>query len=418
MFYNKRGGDFMKERIIFHIDVNNAFLSWTAVLLLHQGYHQDIRKIPSIIGGDELKRRGIVLAKSPVAKKFGIVTAETLYSARKKCPNVEVFSPNYEWYYQKSRELVKYLSKYTPIIEQFSVDECFLDMTGTNYLYKDYLALATFIKDDIKKKFGYTVNVGVANNKLCAKMASDFLKPDKVHTLFKGEIKEKLWPLPVGDLFMVGRKTALELEKMNIKTIRQLAEAPKSILIRHFKSQSVYLKEAANGIDMTPVDAHSSKNESISISETLPYDYQDGEKLEEILFRQTEEVARQLRYQKKYTQTIAVVFKNKDFKNYSAQTKLMNTTDKTEEIYKWVLKVFRGNWKQDPIRLIGVRLASLTATKEKQLSIFDNNEEEAEDDIQRTLDEINKKYGAVKIAPASLKLLGQCRTKNQYKKSE
>lgn len=264
----------MKERIIFHIDVNNAFLSWTAVLLLHQGYHQDIRKIPSIIGGDELKRRGIVLAKSPVAKKFGIVTAETLYSARKKCPNVEVFSPNYEWYYQKSRELVKYLSKYTPIIEQFSVDECFLDMTGTNYLYKDYLALATFIKDDIKKKFGYTVNVGVANNKLCAKMASDFLKPDKVHTLFKGEIKEKLWPLPVGDLFMVGRKTALELEKMNIKTIRQLAEAPKSILIRHFKSQSVYLKEAANGIDMTPVDAHSSKNESISISETLPHYYQ------------------------------------------------------------------------------------------------------------------------------------------------
>lgn len=408
----------MKERIIFHIDVNNAFLSWTAVLLLRQGYCQDIRKIPSIIGGDESKRRGIVLAKSPIAKKFGIVTAETLYSARRKCPNVEVFSPNYEWYYQRSRELVKYLSKYTPIIEQFSVDECFLDMTGTNYLYKDYLALATFIKDDIKKKFGYTVNVGVANNKLCAKMASDFEKPDKVHTLFKDEIKEKLWPLPVRDLFMVGKKTTLELEKMNIKTIGQLAETSDAILIRHFKNQSVYLKEAANGIDMTSVDAHSSKNESISISETLPYDYQDGEKLEEVLFRQTEEVARQLRYQKKYTQTIAVVFKNKDFKNYSAQMKLMNATDKTEEIYKWVLEVFRGNWKQDPIRLIGIRLTSLTVIKERQLSIFDDNQEDMENNIQKTLDEINKKYGSAKIAPASLKLLGQCRTKNQYKKNE
>lgn len=408
----------MKERIIFHIDVNNAFLSWTAVLLLRQGYHQDIRKIPSIIGGDESKRRGIVLAKSPVAKRFGIVTAETLYSARKKCPNIEVFSPNYEWYYQKSRELVEYLSKYTPIIEQFSVDECFLDMTGTNYLYKDYLALATFIKDDIKKKFGYTVNVGVANNKLCAKMASDFEKPDKVHTLFKDEIKEKLWPLPVRDLFMVGKKTTLELEKMNIKTIGQLAETSNAILIRHFKNQSVYLKEAANGIDMTSVDAHSSKNESISISETLPYDYQDGEKLEEVLFRQTEEVARQLRDQKKYTQTIAVVFKNKDFKNYSAQMKLMNATDKTEEIYKWVLEVFRGNWKQDPIRLIGIRLTSLTVIKERQLSIFDDNQEDMENNIQKTLDEINKKYGSAKIAPASLKLLGQCRTKNQYKKNE
>ena len=181
----------MKERLIFHIDVNNAFLSWSAVLLLKQGYRQDIRKIPSIIGGDESKRHGIVLAKSPIAKRFGVVTAETLYSAKKKCPTLQIFSSNYEWYYEKSRELMKYLSQYTPVMEQFSVDECFLDMTGTSYLYKDYIKLAYFIKDDIKKKFGYTVNVGIGNNKLCAKMASDFEKPDKVHTLLKGEIKDK-----------------------------------------------------------------------------------------------------------------------------------------------------------------------------------------------------------------------------------
>ena len=175
----------MKEKIIFHIDVNNAFLSWTAVYLLNHGFQKDIRLVASVIGGDEKSRRGIVLAKSPIAKKYGINTAETLYSAREKCKNLEIYPPNYKWYYEKSLELMKYLSQYSPIQEQLSVDECFLDMTGMKYLYKDLIQLAHQIKDEIKNKFGYTVNIGIANNKLCAKMASDFEKPDKVHTLFK-----------------------------------------------------------------------------------------------------------------------------------------------------------------------------------------------------------------------------------------
>jgi len=405
----------MKERIIFHIDVNNAFLSWSAVLLLKQGYKEDIRKIPAIIGGDETKRRGIVLAKSPIAKRFGVVTAETLYSAKKKCPSLQVFPPNYEWYYEKSRELMKYLSQYTPIMEQFSVDECFLDMTGTTYLYKDYQSLAYKIKEEIKNKFGYTVNIGIANNKLCAKMASDFEKPDKVHTLWKEEVKEKLWPLPVKDLFMVGKKTAFTLQKLNIKTVKDLAEASDALLYKYFKNQSSYLKEAANGIDTSPVEARSSKNESISISETLPYDYEDAEKLKEVLFRQTEEVTRELRAKKQYAKTVAVIFKNNRFISYSAQIGLFNTTDQTEEVYKNVIEVFEKNWKEDPIRLIGVRLSNLTDKREKQLSLFEeNNEKEEEDKIQKTLDEINRKYGSTKIAPASLKLLGE--EKNKYKK--
>ena len=161
----------MKERIVFHIDVNNAFLSWTAVKLLKEGYKEDIRKIPSVIAGEEKERRGIVLAKSPIAKKYHIVTAENLYQARKKCPSLKVFVPDYKWYSEKSKELFTYLSQYSPTMEQFSIDECFMDMTGTNYLYKDYQKLAYYIKDDIKKRFGYTVNIGIGNNKLCAKMA-------------------------------------------------------------------------------------------------------------------------------------------------------------------------------------------------------------------------------------------------------
>ena len=227
----------MKENVIFHIDVNNAFLSWTAVYLLNQEFNKDIRKVPSIIGGDEQSRKGIVLAKSPVAKKMGIKTAETIYSAKKKCPNIEIYPSNYKWYYEKSRELMNYLSQYSPLQEQLSIDECFLDMSGMNYIYNDLIKLAYKIKAEIKEKFGYTVNIGIANNKLCAKMASDFEKPDKVHTLFNNEIKDKLWPLDVGRLYMCGNKTKEELNRMNIYTIEDLAKAKPSLLERKFKSQ-------------------------------------------------------------------------------------------------------------------------------------------------------------------------------------
>ena len=409
----------MSDRIIFHIDVNNAFLSWTAVLLLKKGYRQDIRKIPSIIGGDEKQRRGIVLAKSPIAKKFGIKTAETIYSAKKKCPQLQNFSPNYSWYYKKSNELYNYLCNYTPLIERYSIDECFLDMTGTNYLYNDYEQLAYKIKNDIKEKFGYTVNVGIGNNKLCAKMASDFEKPDKVHTLYKEEIKNKLWPLPVGDLFMVGKRSSELLNKLNIITIEQLANTDYKKLERYFKNQAKYLKEAAMGIDDTKVEPRSSKTTSISISETLPYDYTEEEKLKEILFRQTEEVTRQLRKQKQYTRTVAVIYKNDQFNNYSSQAKLKNPTNNTKEIYKLVIEIFKKSYKKDPIRLIGVRLADLSSTKESQLTLFDDNENddiEKDNEIQKTIDNINEKFGKSLIAPASLKIIGTAKTKKQYKK--
>lgn len=408
------------EKIIFHIDVNNAFLSWTAVYLLKAGYKRDIRKIPSIIGGDESKRHGIVLAKSPIAKKFGVVTAETLYQARKKCPNIEIFSPNYNWYYEKSNELFNYLCQYTPNIERFSVDEAFLDMTGTNHLYNDYIQLAYKIKDEIKLKFNYTVNVGIGNNKLCAKMASDFEKPDKVHTLFEHEIKEKMWPLPVGELFMVGKKTSEKLNRLNIKTIRDLAETNINYLKKNFKNQAEFLKNSANGIDHSKVEVKNAKNASISISETLPFDYEDLEKLKEILFRQSSEVGRQLRNKKKYTRTIAVIYKNNLFQSYSRQTKLEIPTNKSEEIYKTAALILQQTWKDDAIRLIGIRLTDFTDTLESQISLFETNKKETtkEDNFQEIIDTINNKFGNNAVIPASIKKIGVSREKmKKIKKS-
>lgn len=408
----------MKERIIFHIDVNNAFLSWTAVYLLKNGYKKDIRKVPSIIGGDEKQRRGIVLAKSPIAKKYGIITAETIYSAKKKCPNLEIYPPNYQWYYEKSKELMEYLSKYSPNLEQFSVDECFLEMTGMNYLYDDLTELANNIKNEIKERFGYTVNIGIGNNKLCAKMASDFEKPDKVHTLYKNEIVSKLWPLDVGDLLMCGKSTKKELNALNIFTIGDLARTPSKILEKHFKNQGKYLQNAARGIDDSKVEPKKSKNQSISISETLPYNYQDKEKIKEVLFRQTEELSRELRSKEKYTKTIGIILKNKNFVTYSAQVSLAKPTKNTKEILKNIYQLLEDNYRDDEIRLIGVRFASLTDERQEQINLFnieEVKEEEKEDNIQKTMDNINNKYGKSLIKPASLQLLKDSeRKKKKY----
>ncbi len=390
-----------KERVIFHIDVNNAFLSWTAVKLLNEGYKTDIRMIPSIIGGDESKRHGIVLAKSPVAKKYGIKTAETIYSARKKCSGLKIYPPVHEYYHDTSRKLFSYLSKYSPDMEQISVDECFLDMSNTNYLYDDLIGLAYKIKDEIKNKFGFTVNIGIGNNKLCAKMASDFEKPDKVHTLFLEEVKEKMWPLPVSDLFMVGRKSSEKLESFGIKTIGDLAKADINFLKKHFKSSGVTMWEYANGIDNSKVVTLEEANKCISVSETFEIDVDNINRLKKTLLQQTEKVTKILRSQQCYTSTVAVTIKTYDFKTFSKQIKLENPTDITSEIYENIITLFENFWDGTKIRNLGVRLSNFTDHCDRQLSLFDSYDE-LDHKLGRTLDSIKDKYGNNIVMPASL----------------
>ena len=234
------------ERQILHVDVNNAFLSWAAVERLKQGESLDIRTIPAIIGGDETRRAGIVLAKSMLAKKYGIKTGETIYSAKKKCPNLRVFpSCEYRVYKEYSNKLYNMLLSYTDKIERFSVDECFLDMT--EYLMKDSLINKAYeISRRVKEEFGFTVNIGVAHNKLLAKMASDFEKPDKVHTLFENELGGKMWPLPISELFMLGKKTVPKLNSMGIEKIGDLARYDKEKIVKKFGKHGLMMWEYAN----------------------------------------------------------------------------------------------------------------------------------------------------------------------------
>ncbi len=387
------------KRIIMHIDVNNAFLSWTAVELLDKGYSIDIRTIEAIIGGDESRRAGIVLAKSPPAKKKGVVTAETIYSAKRKCPNLKIFPPNYHMYKEKSNSLFKLLSKYTPDIEVASIDECYLDYGKVKSMYGDELEFAKKLQKEIFDTLKFTVNIGIANNKLCAKMASDFSKPNKIHTLYDYEIKEKMHPLPIEDLFGVGKQTSKKLREIGINTIGDLANKNEQVLKRIFKNQAHYLKQIANGISDSEVDSSAWIPKGISNEITLEEDATSLKELYKYLNILSEMVSKRIRKENKYASTICVILKDSSFKRYSHQKKLKNPISSQSEIYKYSKEVLEAFYHNEPIRLIGIRLDNLKKEKTYQTSLFEEPKEE--DALDKIMDSINNKYGKSVIKRAS-----------------
>lgn len=394
------------NRIILHVDVNNAFLSWTAVWMLKNGSGKDIRERYAIIGGDETERRGIVLAKSNPCKKKGVITAEPIYSARRKCPYLEVYKPNFEIYRYFSDKMYEYLCTYTDVIERYSIDECFLDYTNSVNLFGDPVKIAYKIKDDIYNMFGFTVNVGVGNNKLLAKMASDFEKPNKVHTLFSNEIVEKMHPLPVEDLFMIGKATSKKLSEMNIKTIGELAMFPLENLNKRFKSMGKMIHDYANGIDNSPVYYEREMVKSISSSTVLPYNYRDINMIYNVIRKLSSDIGKKLRNNKLYADTIGIWFKYNYFDKFSRQEKLDVSIATDEEIYNNSIKIFNDIWNhEDGIRSICVFVSGLSSERKKQLSIFDIDidDNDSSDKLQGVIDDIKNKYGDDIIKFANIK---------------
>lgn len=390
------------EKIIFHIDVNNAFLSWTALDLLNQGYKYDIRDSYAVIGGDPKARKGIVLAKSNACKKLDIYTSMTLYEAKKKCPVLKIYPPNYKFYSEMSNKLFNLLSKYTPDIEIASIDECYLDYGKVKKLYGDEYDFALKLQKEIYETLKFTVNIGIANNKLCAKMASDFSKPNKIHTLYNHEIKTKMYPLPISELFMVGKKTSEKLTSLGIKTIGDLANFPYDKLYSYFKNQASFLINQAKGIDDSIVDSETFIPKGISNEITLEKDIVTKEGLYPYLMSLCETVSIRLRKQKKYATVICVILKDNYFKRKSHQKKLVNATNVTSEIYKISKEILNEMWNDEKIRLIGVRLDKLVDNVLYQASLFDQeNIEESKVDI--VIDSLKQKYGNKIITKASLK---------------
>ena len=382
------------EREILHVDVNNAFLSWTAVEMLKNGNDLDIRTIPSIIGGDEARRSGIVLAKSMKAKECGVVTAETIYQAKKKCPNLQIFKGlPYKKYQEYSNSLYNLLLEYTDKIERFSIDECFLDMT--EYLRGDTLLdKAKEINKRVREELKFTVNVGVAHNKLLAKMASDFKKPDLVHTLFENEIMAKMWPLPASELFMLGRKTVPKLYNMGIKTIGDLAKTDREVLIKKFGKHGNLMWEYANGIDYSPVKYEKELPKSIGNSTTFPKDITNKEELEQILLALTEQVTFRLRKHNLLANVVNVQLRTNKFENFSHQSRLDFTTANTKNIYEKAKKLLGEMYKKGvPFRLIGLKVDDLVNKDEVQLSFFSKEDDVKQEKLDKIIDKINEKYG-------------------------
>lgn len=381
------------EKQILHIDVNNAFLSWTAVEMLKNGNKIDIREIPCIIGGDEQRRSGIVLAKSMKAKMCGVVTAETIYQAKRKCPNLQVFSGlEYKTYKTYSNLLYHLLSEYTDKIERYSIDECFLDMT--EYLMKDTLYnKAKEIGKRVREELGFTVNIGVAHNKFLAKMASDFVKPDRVHTLFENEIPSKMWNLPTSEMFMLGKKTVPKLYQMGIKTIGDLAKTDRETLIKKFGKHGNLMWEYANGIDKSEIIDKPELPKSIGNSTTFPKDISEIQKLEQVLLAITEQVTYRLRKYDLLAKSVSVQLRSDQFEDISHQGKLDFETASTKEIYKKAKELLHELYKNGMfIRLLGLRVDHLIKKDEMQLSFFAKRDDKQEK-LDETIDQLKDKYG-------------------------
>lgn len=383
----------MSQRIIFHIDVNSAYLSWEAVHRIQHGDPLDLRTVPSVVGGDPVTRHGIVLTKSIPAKKFNIQTGESIFSASAKCPDLIIVRPNYSLYMQCSQAFANILRQFSPLIEQYSIDEYFMDFSNMERLYKDPVEAAYKIKDRIKGELGFTVNVGISTNKILAKMASELKKPDKVHTIFPDEISDKMWILPIEELFMVGRATAKKLRSRAINTIGDLANYDPKIIKLFLKSHGLLVWNYANGIECSPVrENRRPMIKGIGNSTTIAFDVEDKRTAHLVLLSLTETVATRLRQSGYSARLVSVSLRTNEFYNCSHQRKFLSAIDCTNGIHEVACELFDELWKGEPVRHLGVRVSELCQNNFRQLSLFEKDHEKQRR-LDQVVDSIRKRLG-------------------------
>lgn len=391
----------MPESVIYHIDVNSAFLSWEASYRLEQDPDApDIRTFPSVIGGNEAMRHGIVLAKSPSAKRYGICTGEPLAQARRKCPNLQVYSPHFDLYVERSNQFMELLRRYAPSVETYSIDEAFCDMSGTTSLYGNPVDFAYKLKDMIYEELHFTVNIGISTNRILAKMASDFEKPNRVHTLFPDEIAAKLWPLPIEDLFFAGKSSAQKLRSLGITTIGELARSDHDMIVSILKSHGDTLWNYANGIESTPLTRHEVSNKGYGNSLTIHYDVTDSDTAKHVLLSLCETVGARLRAAGAYISVVQIQITDNEFHNTCHQTTLPSSTNVTEKIYECACQLFDAAWNHTPIRLLGVYTSKATSENYEQYNLFDMARNEKLAKLNSAVDKIRDRYGEDSIKRA------------------
>ena len=375
------------SRIIFHIDVNSAFLSWSAAKLVLEG-KPDIRLVPSVVSGDPNDRRSIISAASIPAKKIGIKSAMPVSMALRMYPKLIIVHGDWEWYKRCSESFITICRSYSPVLQQFSIDECFIDMS-LRCTPENAVAVANRLKDQVKNTLGFTVNVGIGSNKLLAKMASDFEKPDKVHTLWENEVPEKMWPLPVRDLLWVGKKTEERLTAYGIRTIGDLARLGIGSLTRLVGSKfAQQLHENANGQDDSPVETEVAEAKSYSAERTFSKDLVDPKEIDRALFNVACIVAHRIRRDDFRASCVSMFVKSKDFVVAQKQTSLAQPTDVTAVILNEARRMLVDVWDGvTPLRQVGLGVSKLTHESAVQMSLFEDPKMEYYREWDRQYDE-------------------------------
>ena len=388
----------MQERVIFHVDANSAFLSWTAAYRVRVlGESLDLRDIPSVIAGDKASRHSIILAKSGPAKKYGIQTGEPLFQALEKCPDLVVAPPDYSLYVEASRHFVQMLRQFSPMVQQYSIDEAWVDMTGTQRIFGAPRLAAEKMRQRIWDELGFTVNVGISSNKLLAKMAGDFEKPNKVHTLFPEEMESKMWPLPVRDLFLIGGATERKLKGLGIYTIGDLAKTDVSVLKKRLGKHGETIWHYANGRNAEMVTPEPEENKGYGNSTTTPEDVVTYDRAYQVILSLCETVAMRMRQDNKCGRCITIHLRTNEFQHYSHQMLLHGATNITSELFEGACRVFDEAWDGiTPLRQLGVQVTRLSEEPYQQYDLFSGLspvQYEKKLRLDETVDSLRDKFG-------------------------
>ena len=388
----------MADRVIFHVDANSAFLSWTAAYKVKVlGEDQDIREVPSVVAGDKASRHSIILAKSAPAKKYGIQTGEPLFQALEKCPDLIVVPPDYGLYVEASRHFVQMLRQFSPVVEQYSIDEAWVDMTGTERLWGSPRLAAEQMRERIWEELGFTVNIGISSNKLLAKMAGDFEKPNKIHTLFPEEVPDKFWPLPVRNLFLVGAATERKLKMMGIRTIGDLAHADVALLRKRLGKHGETVWHFANGRNADAVVPEPAENKGYGNSTTTSQDVVSYEQAYQVLLSLCETVASRMRRDGKCGSCVTIHLRTNDFHHLSHQSVLHGATNITSELFETACRLFDEAWDGvTPLRQLGVQMTRLSSEPYQQFDFFSGltpQQYEKKLKLDETVDALRDKFG-------------------------
>lgn len=388
----------MKNSIL-HIDMNNFYASVETI------FRPDLRDIPMAVAGEQENRHGIILAKNQIAKGFGVKTAETIWKARQKCPNLVLVEPHFERYHEYSQRAMEVYSEYTDRIESFGLDECWLDVEGSETLFGSSVHIANEIRERVKNELNLTVSVGVSFTKTFAKLGSDFKKPDAVTLFSKENLHETVWQMSANELLYVGPSTAKKLAKYGITTIGDIAGTDINILSKMLGKMGESLYLMANGLDNNEVKKTTEQRElkTIGNSTTLPRDISEDSEVKVALLSLAETVARRLRKHGKRSGEIQISVRSKDFEDMQRQVQLETSVCDTKSIHEAAYKLYLKEKRKWKIRGLGIRAGKLTDEEEIQFSFFESDKKaEKREKLENTMDKIKDKYGDGLIKSAAL----------------